>query len=205
MSYMKRFAEDVSKDMGCGGELTDDVMAEANRRLQNPDDPCTKRAAERIAKDRAIADAFKDKQPLWNLVANLGDASSLDHGGYFIYEDETGVYPPEAEYLEVTDEDKPRYFAYRFPMHRCCMHNDTISDNDAHPFHTAWFDDSLNSVAESADISRDDLIELLCSPEPKDRACGYRHIAEYHGWENFDEIPLQLTKKEARKRYGLDS
>jgi hypothetical protein len=34
MSRMKHYAEQVSIDMGLGGELTDEVLAEADRRLK---------------------------------------------------------------------------------------------------------------------------------------------------------------------------
>lgn len=43
-------------------------------------------------------------QPVWKFVTNLGDVGYLDHGGYFIYEDTTGQYPPEAEWLEMPEE-----------------------------------------------------------------------------------------------------
>ncbi len=33
MGAMKRYAEDVSVDMGFGGEINEEVMAEAQRRL----------------------------------------------------------------------------------------------------------------------------------------------------------------------------
>jgi len=35
MSCMKRYAENVSVEMGCGGELTDEVLSEADRRLKD--------------------------------------------------------------------------------------------------------------------------------------------------------------------------
>ncbi len=38
MGAMKRFAEDVSVDMGLDGELNDDVLAEAQRRLDEVED-----------------------------------------------------------------------------------------------------------------------------------------------------------------------
>jgi hypothetical protein len=44
-------------------------------------------------------------QPVWQFVANLGDASPIDHGGYFVFKDKTGVYPCEAEYLEPPPDD----------------------------------------------------------------------------------------------------
>ena len=39
-------------------------------------------------------------QPSWTFVANLGDASPLEYGGYFVYHDATGVYGYEAEKVE---------------------------------------------------------------------------------------------------------
>ena len=38
MSAMKRFAEDVSVDMGYDGEINDEVLAEAHRRLDATSD-----------------------------------------------------------------------------------------------------------------------------------------------------------------------
>lgn len=35
MSAMKAFAEDISEEMGLGGEITDEVMEEANERLKS--------------------------------------------------------------------------------------------------------------------------------------------------------------------------
>ena len=44
-------------------------------------------------------------QTVWKFVTNLGDASPLDYGGLFVYIDETGVYPPEMERVELENED----------------------------------------------------------------------------------------------------
>ena len=46
---------------------------------------------------------METKQPKWKLIAQLGDVNPIDYGGYFIYEDETGVYPPEGEKLLIID------------------------------------------------------------------------------------------------------
>ncbi len=35
MSAIKAFAEDISEEMGLGGEITDEVMEEANQRLKD--------------------------------------------------------------------------------------------------------------------------------------------------------------------------
>jgi len=38
---------------------------------------------------------METNQPVWNVIANLGDATPLEYGGAFLRIDETGVYDPE--------------------------------------------------------------------------------------------------------------
>lgn len=140
-------------------------------------------------------------QPKWKLVANLGDVNPLDYGGYFVYVDETGVYDPEAELLVEPSDDK--YLVYRFPLERCHLIDaidKSVGDNKYHPRLTAWFSDSLASIAESADIP--DIAKLLCSENPIDLAEAYHVIGNYHGFENLDSYPLTLTRAEAEARYS---
>lgn len=140
----------------------------------------------------------KTDQATWRLLANIGDASPLDHGGYFVYTDETGVYPPEAELLEPLVDGK--YELRRFILEPCTFVDGVLSDNRFHPNHPAWFADSLESIQESSDIGN--IVTLLCSTDPIDRATAWRAIGEYHGFENLDSYPVNLTKKEAKKRYS---
>ena len=49
---------------------------------------------------------MKTKQPKWKFIANLGDTHPITYGGYFIFIDETGVYPPEAELLQEPSDDE---------------------------------------------------------------------------------------------------
>lgn len=154
-------------------------------------------------------------QPKWKFIDNLGDANPLEHGGYFVFIDETGVYPPEAEYLVVLDEsDDPKYKAYRFSLEKCTYINGILSDNSFHPLYPAWFatpeaqraerpQDTtyLKNVSDCHGIEEQELIRLFCSDDPLERADAYRSVGEYHGFENFDNYPLELRKREARKRY----
>ena len=154
------------------------------------------------------------KQPVWKLIANLGDVNPLEHGGYFVYVDETGVYEAEAELL-ITDENESspeyEYTAYRFILERCTLINGILSANKFHPDCMAWFgyrdkdrpqDSDLNDVAKFADMP--DIAELLCSENPVDRARAYQVIGDYHGWDNLDSYPLALTRAEAEERYSTE-
>ena len=137
-------------------------------------------------------------QPVWKLVANLGDVNPLDYGGYFVYVDETGVYQPEAELLREYDES---YTVHRFRLEQCTLTDGILSDNSFHPSHPAWFADSLVSIKVYG--GTEDLIPLLCSADPIQRAIAYQAIGDYHGFENLDSYTITLTRKEVKKRYKL--
>lgn len=63
-------------------------------------------------------------QPVWKFIANLGDANPIDHGGYFVYIDETGVYAPEAELLvEPSDDEVQRDDRRKDSMERQLIRN----------------------------------------------------------------------------------
>ena len=156
-------------------------------------------------------------QPKWKLLGNLGDASPLDHGGYFVYQDETGVYDPEAEVLLLDDEGKEdsTYTIHRVVLERCTYVNGILSDNKFHPDYAAWFASPeaerakrpqdttyLSNVAQQVGIELNVLEEYLCSEDVMTRAEAYYWIGDYHGWRNFDDYPLiKVTREEAEKRY----
>lgn len=153
-------------------------------------------------------------QPKWKLVANLGDVNPLDYGGKFVFIDETGVYDPELEYLEEPCEDDTSggFCIYRGSLERQKVVIDTdncwwlvpfkYNRSYPHPIHQyqEWFFDSLHGVCESMDIEYDEMIKLLCSDNPIELATAYIAIMEYHGWNNFDSYPLDLTRSEAEER-----
>lgn len=148
-------------------------------------------------------------QPIWRFLANLGDASPLDHGGYFVYQDTTGVYGFEAERIEVRGK--------RIEVRRVCLDRcKEVREADrlylvpysydatwSHPLsaYVEWFARDLESVAEYVDTTPEALREALCSDDGIKRAEAYRSIYDYHGWDNGDSDPLTLTRTEARKRY----
>lgn len=159
-------------------------------------------------------------QPKWKLLANLGDVNPIDHGGYFIFEDETGVYDPEGEYLESPEDDSGEWIVYRFSLDRCTLTTsepdedgstyNVLSDNPYHPLMAAWFarkdpkrpqDSGLEDVARCMDQDVDELEAQLCSADVLERAHAYRDIGSYHGFDNLDSYPLRLTKAEVNARY----
>ena len=154
-------------------------------------------------------------QPIWKFVANLGDASPIEHGGYFLYHDETGTYGFEAERLECTceEEDRPQ----RWSVHRVCLdrlqltrNGDTLylvpaayDETWPHPVaaYVEWFAKDLEGIADTMGTTRGELEQALCSEDGTARAWAYRCIYDYHGWDNGDAYPLILKKSEVKARY----
>lgn len=154
------------------------------------------------------------RQPSWKCIANLGDVHPIDHGGYFVYVDKTGVYPEEGEVLIVPNEEGGKYTVYRLSLDRCTLVNGILSDNKYHPEHAAWWahpesqrkerpQDStyLLNVAECSGTTPEELAEWFCSEDPLQRAEAYNAVGMYHGYDNLDSYPLQLTRSEVTKRY----
>lgn len=154
-------------------------------------------------------------QPKWKFVGNIGDASPLDYGGFFVYVDETGVYPPEAEVVELDDEsDDPHYTVYRFVLDKCTYIDGVLSDNKYHPEHPAWWASPenrkqerpqdttyLSNICSCCDIETDELIRMFCSDDPLELASAYRYVAECHGYHELDHEPRQCRRRELWKRY----
>ena len=137
-------------------------------------------------------------QPDWKCVAQLGDVNPIDHGGYWVFVDRTGVYPPEAEHLESPDDDNGTWIAHSFILDRCTFKDGILSDNQSHPEHPAWFAHDLQGNANSLGVTLQEMIRKLCSDSPVDRAMVYREIGLYHGFENLDSYPLTWKGPTAR-------
>lgn len=155
-----------------------------------------------------------NRQPEWKFVSNLGDASPIEHGGYFLYHDATGAYGYEAEILQLVsddmdaDADDARWQVYRVCLERFQMVKGYMvpigyTAEWPHPLasYVEWFDESLADVAETMGLDEKSIREQLCSDKGEDLALAYQAIAAFCGWENFDHAPQTLTRAEVEARY----
>ena len=162
---------------------------------------------------------METKQPVWKKIGTVGDVNPLDYDGGFIYEDETGVYPPELEYIQAqsesnADESGP-WEVYRWSLDRC----ETVTADGKtllvpfgfsarmdlpHPItdYDEWFNSDLESAAASMSRNVDEFRADLCTENLNMRAAAYLDLALYHGFENFDSYPLTFaSRKELEARY----
>ena len=148
------------------------------------------------------------QQPTWKRVGTIGDINFVEHDGGPVFVDETGVYPPELEYVQRMPEGDA--FVYRVSLENLKLSPDgklipaRYDSTWPHPIedYTEWFDRDLESVARFAGTTRAHLVEELTSPQPIARALAYETLAQYHGWENFDNYPLHLSSKKLEERYA---
>lgn len=145
------------------------------------------------------------RQPTWKLLANLGDVSPVDYGGYFVYEDTTGVYDPEVELLVSPDNDEGEWTVYRFGIPRCTLIDGVMSDNEFHPELKAWFADDLAQVAQCFGMTLEELQRNFISDSLVERARAYQAVGIYHGFENFNSYPLTFNcRAEVEARYASE-
>jgi len=155
------------------------------------------------------------RQPTWELIANLGDASPIDYGGYFIYRDTTGVYPEEGEKLfaDENGDGERVWTVHRFTLDRLkqiqvgetiCLVPIRYDETWPHPVtsYDEWFHKDLAGVAAFVGQSVQELRDAFCSDDPRVRAFAYEAIGDYHGWENLDGYPLTFeSREEVEARY----
>ena len=147
---------------------------------------------------------MKTNQPSWFCIANLGDATPEDHGGDFVLVDQRGIYTPELWHY---DPDDGKLGSWRTLVLACCYEvkdqaYPAITDNKYHMDKPSWFGDAVNlrSAASTCGMDTYTLKNLLCASCPVSRAHGYIVLASNFGWDNFDEYPAKLTRKETTQR-----
>jgi len=141
------------------------------------------------------------------VLANLGDVNPIDHGGYFVYRDTTGVYAEEGEKLFVYEDS---WQIYRFPLDRLKMVQGYLvplrySPDWPEPLfrYDEWFHKDLDRVASYVGQSVEELRNAFCSDDPIVRAGAYEAIGDYFGYENLDGYPLTFTSRnEVQARYA---
>lgn len=158
------------------------------------------------------------KQPTWKQIGTVGDINPFEHDGGFIYQDETGVYPPELEYIvnrSLDGREPGPWNVYRWPLDRCeavTVDGKTLLVPFGFPARTdlphpladydEWFNSNLENAASSVGRNVNEFRADLCAENLNMRAAAYLDLALYHGFENFDSYPLAFTNlAELKARY----
>lgn len=133
---------------------------------------------------------METKQPEWKEVAQLGDVNWIEEGGLFVYEDTTGVYPPEMCKVFFMRSSTPTWDIRRVILEPCTFQNGVLSDNKFHPDKPAWFAEGLEGVASYIGQPLDELVLWFLSSDLMLRARAWEAVGNYHGWDNLDAYPL---------------
>lgn len=153
------------------------------------------------------------KQPVWKYVGTIGDVHPIQHGGGFVYADLTEVYPPELEYIEVSD-DGNTVVIHRIVLEPCRFKTflnfpgttpqlaDPSQRGKTWQWANEWWVEKLDDMCRSNDISKFFLLRRMLSSCPMERAWAYSELISYYGAMQFNYDPKQLTETEAIERYN---
>jgi hypothetical protein len=158
--------------------------------------------------------ASRTLQPTWKKTGTVGDENPIDYDGGFVYEDQSGVYVPELEYIQATKKDECgdacEWFVFRFALDRY----ETMTDLGkvllvpygfstryylSHPIanYDEWFHRELADVAKTVGRDLNEFRADFCSANVQTRAAVFLDLAQYHGFENFDPNPMIFTSRES--------
>jgi hypothetical protein len=146
-------------------------------------------------------------QPIWKRLW------STDYSQ--VFEDETGAYEPEMEIAQEyeTPKGRTKFMVYRFSLdklklvpegNKAYLVPGRYDESWPHPLksYEEWFAKDLKSVARSIGGDEMDLAKAFTSDDVQDRASAYEPVGGYHGFDNLDSDPRDLTEKELNKRWG---
>jgi hypothetical protein len=136
---------------------------------------------------------MKTRQPKWKYVGAFGDVDPIAHGGGFVYEDRTGVYPPEFVYFEPGSDESWHKHRGNTPVleFRVIIESDPESE---------WWYTKLPDVARTCGQSLEDY-QRFAHGTTLERAFLYEGLISYFGAEEFDSYPRERTEGKAYFRY----
>jgi hypothetical protein len=156
--------------------------------LKYPPNAKVKKEYDRLRREGYSAQqALRTARFIASWVGQIGDVSFLDHSGGPVFKTDKGY---SVEYVEPpTEQDfdskKARWTVYRV---------------DLEPGMGDWA--NFKGVASFTGVSVADLKRRLQSEDYRKLAHALVDLASYHGWHEFDQYPLLLTRKEVEERYG---
>lgn len=149
-------------------------------------------------------------QPTWEFVRNLGDVSApLEHGGLFLYRDASNVYGYEMTRLVSIGRNK-------IQMHHVYLGRCKVVEGYLVPYayekdwpfepsaYQEWFAKSLDAVSECFGVETEELVAMLGSEDGLLRAHAYRMVLDYHGWDNGDGYPEEMSRRDAKRRFSKE-
>lgn len=132
-------------------------------------------------------------QPKWKHIGSIGDIDPIAYGGGFIYQDQTGIYPPELTYFEPAPDEDWHKTRGNTPLQ---VYRIILENNPQNEF---WYS-KLSDVARTVGQPLEDL-QRMAGGTPLERAYVYECLIHYFGANEFDSCPIQTTEGKAYFRY----
>lgn len=117
----------------------------------------------------------------------IGDVNPFEYGGTFLQ-----VHPEQGFLLTHWEPDIKTL--YRIPLEPHTYTNQILSANRFHAGKEdgkVWYHDKIPHVAKAYNILPRDLIGQIISHNTIAQAQAIIMIADYYGWEEFDQYPLK--------------
>jgi len=129
-------------------------------------------------------------------LGSIGDVNPIEYGGGFIFKCKDPGRPPHylIEYTYGEETDGKTLTLYRA---------DIPEGGEEFWRHFDWTSspENIRQLSRSLDIEEDDLIALGTSQDPVKRAYAIWEIANYYGWHELDQYPIQVSPSELRRRW----
>lgn len=151
----------------------------------------------------------------WVIIHNFGDVNILDNDCALLTQERSDAKQVPTYYLDYWQPNTGRLWTVE--VERMVLHNfqlinkrtfDMLSKRLRHPLeigvYVEWFDDKLDLVESYSGISITKLREMFCSEDIVQVAKAYKAVADTYGWDEFDQMPLEMTKQEIANLCGLD-
>lgn len=138
------------------------------------------------------------KQPQYRIVYEFySDTNDMT----ILEKDITGVYRPRLSYLEEMADGT--FQLSRIDVEAHTFINGILSDNKYHPELPAWYAETALKVFSEFEAGIETMVKLLCNDaDIRAQAQAFSWIVEYYGTYEFDQYPVPMDAKEAKKWRG---
>lgn len=123
------------------------------------------------------------------ILGTTGDKDLFSENGGVVYENDYGI---QYEFWQWGEDNDGEGRNQKAMLYRCNVEPDVFAHYD-------WA--KVKRIASLLDMTEQDLRALGKDEDPMERVVAIDGIVAYHGAESLDEYPIEMIRKDLRKRY----